>query len=519
MHDARFFSSEYIRLCEQLAVGEPQAAFPEPARLPVRERLVRCFWFDQNLTTDDLRTEDGRKLRVLSPGWWNLEAGPDFRNAVIRLANEPIVKGDVELHVDAADWYNHGHDRDPAYDSVILHVALRNERGDPTVRNSRGEPVPQLALEPYLAGGLGELAETVNPEDYPESADCSVGLCNVAIRENAVDGARIGLFLDYAGDQRALAKMQKWERLVNTLGAEAAVQAGVMEALGFKKNKSQFALLARLAPPSKLKALLAGLPADEKRLRAEAALFGLAGLLETAKNDDDPEAAGYIAALRQRWEGCRASFPEGGMDGKQWILAGSRPANFPTRRIAAAAAFLAEHVERGLVPALLACLPPETGTVRAKDVSAARRNLENLFTGAAGPGPAVPGADGGFWLTRCTFEGKRLPAAIGLVGKDRAALIIINVVIPILLLHARRNNDADLEELLHTMYVKMPRLAPTNVEAFMVQRVFGGDEFAAKVISNARRQQGIYQVFKDFCEKDDRGCRRCAVLASLSKRA
>ena len=518
MHDARFFSNEYLRLCEQSAVGEPQAAYPEPARLPVRERLVRCFWFDQNLTTDDLRTEDGRKLRVLSPGWWNLEAGPDFRNAVVRLANEPIIKGDVELHVEAGDWYAHGHDRDPAYDSVILHVSLRNERGDAVVRNSQGVDVPQFILEPYLAGGLNELAETVNPEDYPESADCSVGLCNVAIRQNAIDGARIGLFLDYAGDQRALAKMQKWERLVSTFGTEEAVQAGVMEALGFKKNKSQFALLARLAPPSKLKAIIAGQTADEKRLRAEAALFGLAGLLDTAKNDDDPEAAAYIASLRQRWEQCRGVFTEGGMDGKQWIFSGSRPANFPTRRIAAAAAFLAQNVERGLVQALLACLPPEIGKVRVKDVSAARRNLENLFTGAAVPGPPVPCAGSGFWLTRCTFEGKRLPSPIGLVGKDRAALIIINVVVPILLLHARRTRDANLEELLHTMYVKMPRLAPTNVEEFMVQRVFGGDEFAAKVISNARRQQGIYQVFKDFCEKDDRGCRRCALLASLSKR-
>ena len=508
MDDSRAFTTEYRRLCEKCAIEERQAAYPEPARLPVRERLVRCFWFDQNLTTDELRTEDGRKLRVLSPGWWNLEAGPDFRNAVIRLATEPIAKGDVELHVDAADWYAHGHDKDPAYDKVILHVALRNERGEQFVRNAQGAQIPQLVLEPYLAAGLNELAETVNPEDYPETADCSVGLCNVAIRENAVDGARIGLFFDYAGDQRALAKMQRWERQVDVLGAEQAIQTGIMEALGFKKNKSQFALLSRLAPPEKLKQLLAGHPPDEKRLRAEAVLFGLAGLLEHAKNNADPDAAAYIESLRSRWAGCRGAFPEGGMDGKQWIYAGSRPVNFPTRRIAAAAAFLAEHVERGLATALLACLPPETGVLRQKHVSAARKNLEALFTGAAG----------GFWTGRCTFDGKRLPSPIGLVGKDRAALIIVNVIIPVLLLQARRRNDADLEHLLHAIYVKVPRLAPTSVEEFVVQRVFGGDAFAAKVISNARRQQGLYQVFKDFCEKDDRGCRRCAFLSALARK-
>ena len=67
-------------------------------------------------------------------------------------------------------------------------------------------------------------------------------------------------------------------------------------------------------------------------------------------------------------------------------------------------------------------------------------------------------------------------------------------------------------------YVKIPRLPSTSVETSMIQRVFGGDEHAAKVVSNARRQQGLYQVFKDFCEKDDRGCRRCALLAELSEK-
>jgi len=52
----------------------------------------------------------------------------------------------------------------------------------------------------------------------------------------------------------------------------------------------------------------------------------------------------------------------------------------------------------------------------------------------------------------------------------------------------------------------------------MIQRLFGGDEQAAKTISNARRQQGLYQVYKDYCEKDQRGCRRCPLLAALERK-
>jgi len=506
MASSAFFTSEYTRLCERSGVGEPPSAYPESARMPVRERLVRCFWFDQNFRTDELRVEDGRKLRVLSPGWWNLEAGPDFRNAVIRLANEATCKGDVELHVDASAWKAHGHHRDPAYNSVILHVALRNDTGDQAVAAADGHLVPQFILEPYLAGNLTELVEELNPDDYPAASSSSAGPCNEVIRRKAADGRWLGTFFDYAGDQRALSRMRRWERLAKTVGVETAIQCGVMEALGFKKNKSQFALLARLLPPDKFSAIMRDCPAAEKRLQAEAALFGLSGLLDVplpAQADD--EAAAYVEDLRRRWAALCRHFPDGGMEAGQWVFTGSRPVNFPTRRIAAAAAFLARNVEGGLFNALLACMPTGTGRPRQRDAKAARRNFEELFTDASG----------GFWETRCTFGGKKMSRPVSLVGKERAALILVNVVIPALLLHARRNKKPELEQLLHAIYVKMPRLAPTSVENLMVQRLFGGDRQAAKIISNARRQQGLYQVYKDFCEQDERGCRRCALLAAL----
>jgi len=144
MESFDFFTSEYRKICERTRVGEAASSYPDSARMPVAERLVRCFWFDQNLTTDDLRTVDGRKLRVISPGWWNLEAGPDFRNAVIRLANEQIIKGDVEIHVDASGWKAHGHHTDHNYDNVVLHVVLRNDQERETVQNAAGSLKPSI---------------------------------------------------------------------------------------------------------------------------------------------------------------------------------------------------------------------------------------------------------------------------------------------------------------------------------------------------------------------------------------
>src|ERR1043166_2037267 len=98
---------------------------PDPySPLPVSERLVQAIWYDQRLQKDKLQTADGRKLRVVSAGQWNLEAGPDFLRATIELEGGAAKTGDVEIHLVESDWKAHGHDHDPAYRNVILHAVL-----------------------------------------------------------------------------------------------------------------------------------------------------------------------------------------------------------------------------------------------------------------------------------------------------------------------------------------------------------------------------------------------------------
>ncbi len=74
------FSDPYGRLLEEFAaqIGEPQAVYGQASR-SVREEIVRCVWFGGHYRRQDLATEDGRRLEVLSPGWWNVEGGPDFQ--------------------------------------------------------------------------------------------------------------------------------------------------------------------------------------------------------------------------------------------------------------------------------------------------------------------------------------------------------------------------------------------------------------------------------------------------------
>ncbi len=108
------------------------------------ERDIARRWASGELIGVPLRTTSGERLTVLYPGRPGGGAGPDFRDAVIRLGDARTLCGDVEVHLRGGDWRAHGHDGDPRYRRVVLHVVLTNDL-QPT-RLADGAAVPVLAL-------------------------------------------------------------------------------------------------------------------------------------------------------------------------------------------------------------------------------------------------------------------------------------------------------------------------------------------------------------------------------------
>ena len=82
---------------------------------------MQALWYDGALRPESLRTVEGVPLKVIDPGTWNLEAGPDFLGAVVEVGGMRM-RGDVEVHLRAIDWTAHGHGTDPAYANVVVHV-------------------------------------------------------------------------------------------------------------------------------------------------------------------------------------------------------------------------------------------------------------------------------------------------------------------------------------------------------------------------------------------------------------
>lgn len=71
-----------------------------------------------------LRTAGGDCYTVIYQGRRGGGAGPDFRDAVLARSDGTRVHGDVELHLRASGWREHGHETDKRYAGVVLHVVF-----------------------------------------------------------------------------------------------------------------------------------------------------------------------------------------------------------------------------------------------------------------------------------------------------------------------------------------------------------------------------------------------------------
>ena len=141
-----------------------------------RESILQAIWAHQLIGTRGLRTSDGAELQILFPGWLNRDAGPDFRNARLQIGRREVM-GDVEIHLDARDWRNHGHARDGGYDGVVLHVVLRSGGETPLRAPESGRPIPELNVAPYLGRRMAPVL--ADPENLLRRYEDLPGRCGL----------------------------------------------------------------------------------------------------------------------------------------------------------------------------------------------------------------------------------------------------------------------------------------------------------------------------------------------------
>ena len=477
----------------------------------IKEQLVKCIWSEQLFKKDKLYTEDGLRMEVISSGLWNMEEGPDFKDAEILLEGKGVVKGDIEIHVCSGDWVRHGHSKQKEYEGVCLHVFMWNDRKNKYIK-LKNRLIPQLELYNYLEYKLDKLADMIDIENYPHTGSANAGPCQKRLSTISLDDKWIGYFLDYAGDERILIKAGRLGRRLSTQTFEQVLYEAIMESLGYKNNKEQFKHLGTIVSVNDIKRLI---PSDvsikERSRKIQALLFGMSGFLPSQisryTSAKDKYSLEYISDVEQIWSVIKNDIENKPMDGELWSFKYSRPGNYPTRRIAAISRLLAENFETGVFRIILKSFEKIDGNKSGTDqIKAIIRNTESIFLELYDE----------YWSHYYTFGGKRLKNKGRLIGKERSSVIFINIVIPVLLAYARKMNDMVLEERLFKAYKLHSKLSPNNVTRFMNYRILGKDTQKRNVVNTARRQQGLLQIFKDFCESDDIACKRCVLLLSIN---
>ena len=125
----------------------------------MKEDFLHFVWQTKRFDLASLHSTEGDKIEIISFGIHNHDAGPDFLNGRIRIGGTEWA-GNIEMHLKSSQWYEHKHQDDKAYDNVILHVVLKEDK--PVFRKN-GSKITCLELKnrihPDLIGSYRALIE------------------------------------------------------------------------------------------------------------------------------------------------------------------------------------------------------------------------------------------------------------------------------------------------------------------------------------------------------------------------
>jgi hypothetical protein len=364
----------------------------------VTESFLYFLWQYRYFATTQLVTTDGEPLQILSPGFRNNNAGPDFTNARL-LINGVDWAGTVEMHLKTSDWLVHNHQRDRAYDNVILHVVWQDDRPITGRRVDRADGTPMPTLE------LSSITSTDLVDRYALLTDTKTPIA-CAGQFRSVQPLRLTAMLDKVMLQRLERKAAVVQTIAEqTTGDWEEVAYRLLAAnMGFKTNADPMAQLSRAIP---LRALLKH---RDSITQAEAMLFGTAGLLTDVPPDE------YVLTLQReyRFLAVKYRLAESELPAHAWKWGRMRPASFPTLRLAQFAR---------LVTSQASLFSLFVGTT---DVPQLLRTLQQRPSD--------------YWQSRYRF-GPSADRVNSSLGEMSAVNIIINTVVPLLAAYAHHRGQ------------------------------------------------------------------------------
>lgn len=486
-------------------VDEPSVGLHDPVE--VDERLIQVIWADQLLRRGEMVTASGKSLEIIEPGRWNTSRGPDFLDARIRLAGE-IVQGDVEIHLDSADWTRHGHHQDFEYNRVVLHAALKAHDDRPFEEKQNGQRLERVVLENLLEPDLDTIRATVNPSDYPYGRPEGLGICHEELIRLPME--QLLEFFQLSGRCRIEEKISRFEAQQRTASLHQLIYQAIMTSQGFKSSKTLYFLLSKRVPVGELEDLASDLKPEDRLDFRLSVLLHVAGILPVLQEDflkeGDEESVRFHETLERHWAYARPYFADRLLPPTKRWFAGIRPAGFPTRRLAAVSKLLGKlfSPEAPLFDTIREhVLLANLGGLKPREQKAFWREMVGLFT-------LEP--TGHYFETHYSLGGKKQRPQ-SLLGEPAARSLLFNVFLPLVVLDARNREDEKLEQAAWRLLYQFPSLEGNSVTRFMSRRLFGDTGIEKQFATREIHQQALFKIFSDCCAENERTCDQCTFLA------
>jgi len=415
----------------------------------MKEDFLHHLWQHKKFAVTHLETTSGESIQILNSGQLLQLAGPDFFNAQIIIGNQKWA-GNIEIHLKSSDWYVHHHEKDAAYDSVILHVVWEHDA--PIFRKDSSE-IPTLAIQKYVSNEVVQGYQSLLQQKRWINCEKEIAATPDFILNQWLTRLYIERMERKADEIEDLLQISNndWETVLFWLLAKN---------FGLNTNGVHFLTMAKSIPSAVIRK-------EAQSLKAmESLFFGQANLLALVFQDE------YAKMLQQEFVYLQHKY---GLEKNPFVAVTffkHRPDNFPTIRLAELAALY--HKESNLFSKLM----------HAKNTEA----MYDLLS--------VSVSD--YWTTHYTFD-KISPKKRKTLSRSFLNLVLINTVLPIKYAYEKSRLKENEDMLFHFMEA-LPAEKNAIIEGF---------EALGVSATSAFESQALLQLKKEYC--DAKKCLQCAI--------
>lgn len=421
----------------------------------MREDFLHYLWKFKKFETLNLRTTQNDPIVIIKAGDYLEISGPDFFNAQIKIGTQKWA-GNVEIHLKSSDWYVHHHEKDPAYENVILHVVWEH---DTEIFSKNNTEIPVLILKDYVSAEvLNNYHSLISPKSW---ISCEKQIAQ--IDKFVFNNWQERLFFD---------RLERKSKFIYDLleetnyDWESVLFSLLAKNFGLNTNGNTFLQIAKSIPFSIIR------KESFEIENLEALLFGTSGLLDSEKEDL------YFNDLKIRYFYLLHKYQLDKVYTDPLQFFKHRPDNFPTIRLSQLGSLYSKHQNLFSKVIILKS---------AKDVY----ELLNVTTSL-------------YWENHYQFD-KESPQKRKPLSRSFIDLLIVNTIIPLQFAYVNRVGESNVEDLITFMNEVSPE-KNAIIDKF---------ESFGILSKNAFETQTLLELKNEYC--NNKACLRCALGIELMK--